>query len=121
MDITENKDASMHHYLTPVTETTNKMLLEGFTCQFRMEDDLLKCMDDNKTYLPHQVKIIKHFRFEGSSDPGDMTILYALETEDGHKGIVVDAFGTYSDDDLGEFIKKVEEFENKNNPMAKKN
>jgi len=37
-----------------------------------------------------------------------MSILYAIETTDGNKGTLVDAYGLYADDDTGEFMKEVE-------------
>ncbi len=52
----------------------------------------------------------KYIRFEGDSDPADMSILYAIETNDGDKGTYVDAFGTYGDqspDTVSEFLQQV--------------
>ena len=37
-----------------------------------------------------------------------MSILYAIETTDGAKGTLSDAYGNYSDDDTGAFMKQVE-------------
>jgi hypothetical protein len=37
-----------------------------------------------------------------------MSILYAIETSDGRKGTLVDAYGFYSDDETGEFINQIE-------------
>ena len=37
-----------------------------------------------------------------------MSILYAIETSDGRKGTLVDAYGMYSDDETGEFMNQVE-------------
>jgi hypothetical protein len=35
-----------------------------------------------------------------------MSVLYAVETNDGTKGTILDAYGTYADANLGEFLKK---------------
>jgi hypothetical protein len=111
-----DKDPSMHHEITPLAKRTNDLMAEGFTASFVMDDDLLKSTETGEKFNPDQVKICKHYRFEGSSDPGDMTILYAVETSSGLRGTIVDAFGTYSDPDLGQFMKNVEEYANRNNP-----
>ena len=37
-----------------------------------------------------------------------MSILYAIETADGNKGTLVDAYGLYSDEETGAFMKEVE-------------
>ncbi len=57
------------------------------------------------------MKIIKVYRFEGESDPGDMAVIYAIETEDDQKGFIMDAYGPYADQDnpyKDEFLKEVE-------------
>jgi hypothetical protein len=37
-----------------------------------------------------------------------MSILYAIETSDGTKGTLVDAYGLYADEQTGSFMKEVE-------------
>ena len=37
-----------------------------------------------------------------------MSILYAIETVDGQKGTLIDAYGNYSDDATGEFMQDVD-------------
>jgi hypothetical protein len=37
-----------------------------------------------------------------------MSVLYAIETTDGVKGTLVDAYGLYADEETGEFMKEVE-------------
>jgi hypothetical protein len=37
-----------------------------------------------------------------------MSILYAIETTDGTKGTLIDAYGNYSDDDTGAFMQEVD-------------
>ena len=47
---------------------------------------------------PAEVEIDHILRFEGQSDPGDMTILFALRTPSGAKGVYSAPFGA---DDAG--------------------
>jgi hypothetical protein len=116
MEKKREKDPDMHHYTTPLLKKSEDLKAEGFNESFVMTEEGLKASETGEIYKPQDLKIIKHYRFEGSSDPGDMTILYALETNTGKRGLVVDAYGTYSDADLGNFMKKVEEEVNRNNP-----
>ena len=37
-----------------------------------------------------------------------MSVVYAIETSDGIRGTLTDAFGVYSDPDVSNFIDKVE-------------
>ena len=39
-----------------------------------------------------------------------MSILYAIETSDGRKGVLIDAYGLYADDDTSAFMQEVEIF-----------
>ena len=80
----------------------------GYTEQFRVQHKLLESITSGKTYKCEDVKAVNFYRFEGISDPDDMSILYAIETCDGAKGTLTDAYGRYSDEETGEFMKQVE-------------
>jgi hypothetical protein len=80
----------------------------GYTEQFRVSNDKLESLTTGKLYKCEDVKAANFYRFEGISDPDDMSILYAIETCDGAKGTLSDAYGRYSDEATGEFMKKVE-------------
>src|SRR5215203_3115139 len=86
----------------------SKLEQHGYTGQFRVENDRLVNLTSGKKYISADVKAVNFYRFEGISDPDDMSILYAIETTDGAKGTLTDAYGNYSDDDTGAFMKKVE-------------
>jgi hypothetical protein len=116
MDTKPDKNSEMHHYTTPLVKKSNDLAKEGFTEQFVLTKEGLKSTSTGEVFHPDDVKILKHYRFEGTSDPADMSIIYGVETNSGLKGTVVNAFGTYSDQDLGDFMKDVEEYENQNHP-----
>ena len=80
----------------------------GYTEQFRVQHDLLESITTGNKYKCDDVKAVNFYRFEGISDPDDMSILYAIETCDGAKGTLTDAYGRYSDEETGEFMKQVE-------------
>ena len=65
-----------------------------------MRGDDFVCAETNKSYQPDELVIVNTYRFEGESDPGDMTILYAIEAEDGSKGLCMDAYGSDSSPEL---------------------
>ena len=95
-------------FMTDLDKCMNKLEADGYKDQFRVEKGRLNDLSNKKKYKPRDVKAVNFYRFEGVSDPDDMSILYAIETADGRKGTLVDAYGLYSDDDTGEFLKKVE-------------
>ena len=47
------------------------------------------------------------YRFEGVSDPDDMAIVYAIESRDGTRGTLVDAFGVYSDPAVSTVVESI--------------
>ena len=94
--------------MTEMEKCLNKLEGEGFTDQYKVEKGKLKDLTNNKKYKPTDVKAVNFYRFEGLSNPDDMSILYAIETSDGRKGTLVDAYGFYSDDETGEFMNQIE-------------
>lgn len=64
-------------------------------------------------YPPHKVSITNFYRFEGYSDPADNAILYLIETTDRTKGVLVDAYDTYADARVSNFIRQVEDIQKK--------
>jgi hypothetical protein len=105
--------------LKDMTTVTQKMQQDGYTHNFKAtEEGLLQSVDTEEVFRPEQVKIINFFRFEGMSDPEDNSILYVIETDNGLKGTLVDAYGPYGDDNLEEFIKAVENISKKNTTAA---
>jgi hypothetical protein len=80
----------------------------GFAEHFRVVDpSRLRAIAAGSTFAPSQVRIPECHRFEGVSDPDDMSILCAIETRSGVRGTLVDAFGVYSDPVVGAFLHDV--------------
>ena len=79
----------------------------GFTANFEFLNNSFRTIDGGKTFSPDQLTIVEHHRFEGVSDPDDLSVLYAIEAQDGTRGAVADAFGPYANPDLGAFLKTV--------------
>ncbi len=86
----------------------NKMVLDGFDDDFKATEHGLKSLKTEKTYSPNEVNIVNFFRFEGNSDPADTSIMYVIETTDGCKGTLVDAYGPYSDTKVTAFMDQVQ-------------
>jgi hypothetical protein len=79
----------------------------GFTEHFTVVDTRLHAESSGETFGPLDVIIRDYVRFEGVSDPSDMSIVYAIETRRGTRGILVDAFGVYSNPAISAFLKDV--------------
>ncbi len=94
--------------MTSLEQCLTKLEGKGYTEQFKVEKDKLVAVKKKSKYKAKDVKAANFFRFEGISDPDDTSVLYAIETTDGVKGTLTDAYGLYADDDTGEFMKEVE-------------
>lgn len=96
-------------YMTDLQKCLNRLEEKGYTDQFRVENKRLQSTTDpKKKYKAADVKAVNFYRFEGITDPDDMSILFAIETVDGTKGTLIDAYGMYSDDDTGAFMQEVD-------------
>jgi hypothetical protein len=89
----------------------NKLTKDGYVHDFQVTDGRLHTLDPNltKSYAADEVTIVDFYRFEGESDPDDMAILYAIEANDGVKGTISAAYGTYGDADTDTFLRQVED------------
>ncbi len=107
-DNLENKDSMPNNRFGNMVDATNDLSKRGYTAQFQMQDEgLTTSSSPNKHYSPESISVKEYHRFEGPSAPDDMGVIYAVETNDGIKGTLIDAYGTYSEGNLAEFMKKV--------------
>lgn len=96
--------------MTTLVTVEKKLNSQGYTKDFTVKDGRLATMDGENapTYSPEETTIVDYFRFEGESNPDDMSILYAIETADGTKGTISSAYGVYANEDVDTFILQVE-------------
>lgn len=94
--------------MTDLEKCLDKLESRGFTDQYRVENGRLVSVDSGRKFQPDEVTAVNFYRFEGISNPDDMSILFAIETSDGSKGTFIDAYGFYADEEAGEFMRKVE-------------
>ncbi len=107
-----NENNSMP-YMKSLSSCLEKMIADGYTDDFRALPEGLKSLRTDKIYQPDNVRVVNYYRFEGVSNPDDMSILYVIETNDGGKGTLVDAYGPYADADVSSFILEVERMQKK--------
>ena len=95
-------------YMADLEKCLHKLDEKGFTDQYRIDDGKLHCFNSGRSFSPEDVKAVNFYRFEGISNPDDMAILYAIETNDGRKGTLVNAYGFYADVETERFMMNVE-------------
>ena len=80
---------------------------QGFTGSFIVGAGILRLLDGGRVFSPDEVIIRDYQRFEGVSDPDDMSIVYAIESTDGTRGTLVDAFGVYASPAVAAVMERV--------------
>jgi len=100
-------------YMKSLATCLTRMVTEGYTEDFKVTESGLESINKHSNYKPEQIQVVNFFRFEGESDPGDNAILYVIETNDGTKGTLIDAYGVYNDAKVTKFMKDVETIQKK--------
>ena len=93
--------------MSTLSQAIDRLVLRGFTEHFGVRGHQLLGFDSGATFEANEVVIRGIERFEGVSDPDDMSILYAIESLDGVRGTLADAFGVYSNPVISAFVSNV--------------
>ncbi len=92
-----------------LTEATNKLKDRGYTRSFEVNEKGNLQDEKGNRFFATQVQLEEFHRFEGMSDPGDTSIVYALKTDSGVKGIIIDAYGADASKRTADFLNKIEQ------------
>jgi hypothetical protein len=93
-----------------VTEAMADLAKRGYTHNFSIADgeDCIVCHAHEVKLSPNDFVIDEVYRFEGQTDPGDEMIVFAVASDKFKiKGIIVNAFGMYSDSISASLIEKL--------------
>ena len=88
-----------------VTEAVNGLRLRGFSVDFNLLENCLVC--NNNKFDVNNFEIMEVYRFEGDSDPSDEAIVYAIESVNGMKGVMVNGYGISADAMTTEMARKL--------------
>lgn len=97
---------SDHPYDT-MLEAIAALKRRGFTENFVLAADGLRALSSGRVYGPEALHIVEYHRFEGETDPDDMSVLYAIAAQDGTRGLIADAFGPYANPELGRILRRL--------------
>lgn len=97
----------MENYNT-LLEAINGLRQQGYTEDFNLHPEWLECQNGAYQIGPEDFAVDQFFRFEGDSNPADESIVYAISSQRHQlKGILVNAFGIYSDPMADEMALKL--------------
>ena len=90
-----------------LSEAMNDLQRRGYTEDFNIQSNCLRCKGRELDLRPEDFTVDEVYRFEGDSNPGDNSVIYAISSKEGLKGLVVDAYGTYADSLSDAMIRKL--------------
>jgi hypothetical protein len=90
-----------------LTEAITDLKARGFNMDFNLRETQIECATTGRKLSPQEFEITEVYRFEGDTDPGDELVLYAIESKDGLKGTLMNAYGAYSNTMSNELIGKL--------------
>jgi len=80
-----------------LVEATNDLMKRGYTANLSLEGDTIDDKDKGIHMTADDFEIDEFYRFEGASNPSDMSIVYAVTSRKYNlKGILINAYGTYA-------------------------
>ena len=94
---------------TTLSEAVQHLQQRGYTVDFLINEEGELVENDHSKFSPSDVRLNEFHRFEGTSDPADMSIVYALETRSGVKGTVIDSFGVDGTESISDFMNHVKQ------------
>ena len=88
-----------------VSEAINGLKKRGFGVDFNLEENCIVCHADK--FDVKDFEIVEVYRFEGDSDPSDQAVVYAIESLNGMKGVLVSGYGISAEGMSAEMAKKL--------------
>ena len=90
-------------YYADLIEAIKGLRARGYGLDFNLKKDRIS--SDSKH--SHEFVVDEYHRFEGMSSTDDNSIIYAITTETGEKGILITPYGVYADGTAESIIKRL--------------
>jgi hypothetical protein len=88
-----------------LSEATTGLKNRGFIIDFNLSENCLVCHTGKLDV--EDFEIVEFYRFEGNTDPSDEAIVYAIESKNGLKGVLVSGYGISAEGMSAEMAKKL--------------
>lgn len=93
----------MNHEIEKIDEYTAK----GYTSNYKMQDGQFLDIEKDLYLNASEIIIDDEYRYEGMTNPDDLSILYILRVPNKSKGTILLPYGAAGDGELGWFMKEV--------------
>ncbi|HEX5654651.1 MAG TPA: hypothetical protein VFX58_16350 [Chitinophagaceae bacterium] len=88
-----------------VTEAVNGLKARGFDMDFNLKENCLVCLEHR--FSADEFEIVEVYRFEGNTDPADEAVVYAVQSVNGLKGVLVNGYGISADEMSTDMAQKL--------------
>lgn len=91
-----------------LSQAMNTLREEGYVEDFNLKQNCIECRKGAFKLFQEDFEIDEYFRFEGMSDPGDSSILYAISSKKYNlKGQLINGYGVYSESITDHMLEKL--------------
>lgn len=80
-----------------LSEAISALVVKGYSNDFNLHPEWIECPPLNVKLKPEEFHVDEVHRFEGMNNPDDSSVLYAISSTTGLKGLLVDAYGVYAE------------------------
>lgn len=94
-----------HNYDT-LSQAINALKDRGFDKEVEIIDESHIRIGENQ-FEDTEIEIKEFHRFEGMTNPSDMSVVYAISSKSGDKGLLADAYGADASVKIAKFLKNV--------------
>jgi hypothetical protein len=94
----------MYNYDT-LTEALADLRKRNYTLDFNLKENCLVC--NNQRFNTDDFEITEVYRFDNATDPDDEAVLYAIESKNGVKGVLVSGYGVSAEGMSAEMAQKL--------------
>lgn len=97
----------MRKHYTSLSEATNGLKARGYIKDFNLKGDCIECPAQRLQLTPEHFTVDEFHRFEGMSSVDDNSIVFAITSDKGVRGLLVDAYGVYANNMSEPMIRKL--------------
>jgi len=90
-----------------VAEVVDRLTRAGYRDQFRAEGSELRAIEEGCAHPPRELVVEAFERFEGTTDPGDEAIVFALVCRHGVRGTWTVTYGPQMEPDDAELASEL--------------
>ena len=94
------------HYIS-LSEATNDLKARGYIHDFNLKPESIERPGLQLELSPERFTVDEFHRFEGMSSTDDNSIVFAITSDEGVKGVLVDAYWVYASNLNDAMIKKL--------------